>query len=245
MTRKVIFCLFLMAMLLLCSGAYCDDRYIYSSTSVDGDEYYIDFQSVRYERATNIVRFWDMNYVTKASRNNMISSSRDKAYKTMLQKLSYSKTYIEMDISRNTYRTMERLYYDAKGHVIYSYPPSYNWSNIVPSSIMEGLRDTVIRILRGEVSPNTRCPQSQLSPSEQQEEYNKLQEYVSWLFRQRDFPEFDAWVRLRAQQAGVSMNGLRYGLEAYVRQSGGRYSDIRAMLATWYREFYMERYGSR
>ena len=44
-------------------------------------------------------------------------------------------------------------------------------------------------------------------------------------------------------QAGVTPTQVNAGIEEYVRLSGGKYSDIRAMLASWYREFYMDKYG--
>ena len=127
------------------------------------------------------------------------------------------------------------------------------WNNIPPGTIVEAERNMLIRILRGDIplnspqhSSNSRSqPQLPLSNQEKREEYSKLLEYVSWLIAQPDFPDFDAWVTQKAQQHGVSPSDFSAGIQEYVRRSGGRYSDIRVMLAGWYREFYMERYGSK
>ena len=230
-----------------CSILYGYDRYEYNGTDYKGKQYYVDTQSIVYADIPNHFRFWYKVLNADLGVNNRLSQ------------FAYTLICIEVNFAQNTYRFVEDASYNANGHLVDSYVyTQIIWNNIVPNSIMENLCNVVKRIIQNntrqsrsqqfatpQAQPHTLQPKAPLSNQEQREEYSKLLEYVSWLIAQPDYPEFDAWVARKAQQAGVSISDVNAGIQEYIRLSGGKYSDIRAVLASWYREFYMERYGGQ
>lgn len=244
---KKLYLLFsLLWLFLFTSTGYGYDRYIYSAISSDGDKYYVDSASILRISNPEAIRYWVRVLISEAGRRARVSEAKSKEQRAKLSRLVEIKICNDIIFDKNMARVVEEIGYDAKGYILYSIQPqlytSMGWSNIPPGTIIESERDTVMRILRGDIPSNSQYP---LSNQELREDYGKLLEYLSWLIAQPDYPEFDAWVTQKAQQHGLSPSLFSAGLQAYIRKSGGKYSDIRAMLASWYREFYMERYGSK
>lgn len=247
--RKISLCVLLLIVLLFSSALYGYDRYVHSLTSMDGDEYYIDTQSLSFSKSTNTVRFWSKNTVTQTSRKAMISSTRNKKRKAILLKLTETKTLIEINLPQNTYRIIEKLDYNSKGRVIDSLKSSYIWDNIAPNSIIEGMRNTVIQILQNEVYSTNEKPQFITPPpppgltQAQQKSWYKLQEYNEWLYSRPDFDEFNQWYIQKLQKAGVTAEQVNADLYKRAMQNGGDFSIIPQIIQGWYREFQTKRYG--
>lgn len=271
MKKVNIIWLFAFATMFFCSVSHGVDRYEHIGRTLDGGDSYIDIQSIAYTNNPNIFRFWTITVESDLSRENsmnrvvselnkkdLMSYTNLQELKNIYQKLSRTNNYIEIDFQHNTYQIIETIFYDAEGHLLDRYTSTSTLSNISPNSFIERIRDVVYRIIRNNTyrtpqqpfvtpqpQPQQRIPQPQLPLNNQQqrEEYSKLLEYISWLIAQPDYPEFDRWVSQKMGQAGVTPTQVNAGIEEYVRLSGGKYSDIRAMLASWYREFYMDKYG--
>lgn len=263
MKKSVVILFVALAITFFYSASYGANRYEYLGQSLDGDDYYIDTQSISYTNNQDIIKFWAKIIVSDQNRRIRIFQEKNQEFKHVLQKLSEEKDFIEIDFIQNTYRIIESLYLDRQGKVLYKIGAWPHWQNIPPDSTIEGARDVIKRIIQNNTyrsprqpfvtpqptpqrripQPRTPQPQIPLNNQEQREEYGKLLEYISWLIAQPDYPEFDRWVSQKMVQAGVTPTQVNAGIEEYIRLSGGKYSDIRAMLASWYREFYMEQYG--
>lgn len=261
MKKSVVIFIIVIIVAFFCSVSHGADRYQYVGRTLGKDDYYIDTQSIAYTNNRDIIRFWARVVVSEQSIRINIAEEKDEEFKRILQKLSEQKLFLEINFRQNTYRIVENISFDRYGRVLYSTKKSGNWGNISPDSMIEAVRDTVYRIIQSNTYetprqpfvtpqpqqrvPQQRVPQPQLplNNKQQREEYSKLLEYVSWLIVQPDYPEFDRWVARKMVQAGVTPTQVNAGIEEYVRLSGGKYSDIRAMLASWYREFYMDKYG--
>ncbi len=263
MKKSVVILLAVIIVVFFCSLAYGADRYEYVGFNADGDNYYIDTQSIAYTNNQDIIRFWTRIVVSEQSRRIRISNEKNKELKRILQQFVELKECLEINFGQNTFRVVESIYIDKNRRVLHSIGTWADWGNIPPDSIIETIRNIVYRIIQNNTYrvpqqpfitpqpqprqrlPQQRIPQPQLPLNNQQqrEEYGKLLEYISWLIAQPDYPEFDRWVAQKMIQAGVTPTQVNAGIEEYVRLSGGKYSDIRAMLASWYREFYMDKYG--
>lgn len=239
--------------------SYGEGRYEYATSSVDGNEYYIDTQSVAYINAPDTVRFWRKGTISTASRRKYIADARTKKQRDMLRKLSSRIDCIEINFRQNTYHIIDTIYYDARGNVLDSITTTWsNWNNIPPNSVIEGVRDAVKWIIQGSpdgrrlpqpflAPPQSQMPQSRthLYTPEQQEAYQNLQKYIAWLFSRDDFSIFNYWASSKLRQHVVTAEKLSTGLDEYIRLRNGDYAGVQAVLASWYRQFYMERYGSR
>lgn len=246
--KKISMLLCLLVLMLFCANAYSADRYVYVGYTADKSDFYIDTQSIRYVN-NNVIRYWDKEYVSVSGRKKIIADFNDPKLKKKLERLSEVKCCIDMDIVQNMARVIEAYYYDAKGHMIHSSKSFESWSNIPPSSIMEIERDAVIHLL----GRNPRTPVYTPTPTPNQpplrtpndcEEYQRLQEYYQWLTHQPDYPEFDRWLSQKFVMLGITARDLNSYLMGYIN-GGGRYVEIQGMIASWYREFYQERYGGR
>lgn len=246
--KRIRFWICLLLVVLFCISSQGADRYIFVARFSDKSNIYIDTQSVRYVNSS-VIRFWDKVHISSSGRKRRISSTSDRNLKKVLERLAKTQSFVEMNLVQNTYRTIELIYYDAEGHVIYSDKSWENWSNIPPNSIIECERDIVLYLLNrsSQIPSYTPTPaptQPPIRTPNDQKEYHQLQEYYQWLSHQPDYPEFDRWISQKFVTLGITARDLNSYLIGYIN-GGGRYVDIQGMVAGWYREFYQERYGSR
>ena len=147
-TVRALLCL--LVLMLFCTCAYGADRYIWVARSSGKSNIYIDTQSIRYIN-DNVIRFWDKEYISASDRKRRISSTSSRELKKVLKRTTETQSFVEMNLVQNTYRTIEVIYYDAKGHVIDSVVDKYeslkSWNNIPPNSIIECKRDMVLYLL--------------------------------------------------------------------------------------------------
>ena len=241
---KKVCIVFLLALTVLfsCSLSYGADRYEYFATGSDGDEYYVDTQSIAYTNTPNVVRYWEKVIISNAGRRDRIANTKNKEVKNVYRKCAYVLTCIELNFEQNKQRTIQSIYYSSNGRVLYIHEPylgtSGGWSYIPPNTIAESERDAVKRIIQNNtyqsprqpfVAPQPHTPQSQLpmNTPQQRESYRKLQEYNTWLQSQPDYPEFDRWFSRKLQEAGVTAAQVNAGLIEYVRQLGWDYENAR------------------
>ena len=251
MKKSIVILLFALTATFFCSMSFGEDRYEYIGKGIGQSIFYIDKYSISPTSVPSIFRCWCKEVVSDARRKELIAS---KNFSNPLYKLSYIMCCYEINIIQNTFNLAEAYMYDTNGDILdKALNHQSEWHSIPPNSVLETICNIVKRIIQNNtyrsprqpfVTPQPRVqPQTPLNNQEQREEYSKLLEYISWLIAQPDYPEFDRWVSQKMIQAGVTPTQVNAGIEEYIRLSGGKYSDIRAMLAGWYREFYMEQYG--
>ena len=236
-------------MLLFCSSAYGDYRYVYCTETSDGEKYYIDTQSIAYTGVPNVVRFWVKIPVTSTNRNLRLSRTKNKERKRMLSKLVEIKQLMEINFVQNTCVIVEEYCYDKKGYVISSLTlPSYGLSSIAPNTVAEALRDSVKLIIQNNTGRSPQQPfiipnvPQNLTPS-QRYSWDKLQEYNIWLVSQPDFPEFNRWYLLECEKAGVTPQQVDAGFYEMAKKNGYNFDVVRVTVDGWYRQFQIERYG--
>lgn len=238
--------------IIFCYVSYGTERYEYFATDSDGDNYYLDTQSITYTNNSNIIRYWEKVEISNAGRQSRITETKNKDMKYIYRKLAYIQSCVEVNFKNNQCRTVQSIYYSSQGKTLYTYDPHLGalegWSYIPPNTIAESGRDAVKHIIQNKTYRQplvTPQPQLPLNTPQQRESYRRLQEYNAWLQHQPDYPEFDKWFTRKLQESGVTATQVNAGLLEYIRQLDGDYDKVRELIANWYREFYMERYGGK
>ncbi|MBI4777510.1 hypothetical protein HY792_01085 [Candidatus Desantisbacteria bacterium] len=110
------------------NGMFIDKRWEFIGNDVSGGYWYIDTKTLSY-LSGNIIRVWIMKIPEKGSEDYGYQNSLD-----------------EIDCSKNMYRVLSSIDHSDDGNVLSSWDDNRSeWSVIEPSSMMEGLQETVCK----------------------------------------------------------------------------------------------------
>ena len=96
----------LVVLLLLSSVVYSDDRYVLCAKDVDGNECYLDTQSIAYTNSPDIIRFWVKISFSDAARKHRASNVGNKRQRRIIEQQTETKQCIEINFKENTYRVI-------------------------------------------------------------------------------------------------------------------------------------------
>ena len=137
------FIIFIFIYCSLSSIVFAYDRYIYLGEDVSNNEHYIDTQTISYV-SNNIIKFWIKTFISDSERKRIalrnMGTEGNNLRKKLWPRISYILAMNEVNISQNTYHTVESVYYSKKGAFLFSDPPLKSWEgwqNIKPDSIIE------------------------------------------------------------------------------------------------------------
>lgn len=226
------------------------DGYVYLGRDTDGNEHYVDSKSTSI--SDNVINFWERCYVSDEYKRNKIASSRNAEIKDIFEKLSFCENHMEIDLWRNVYRIVGYIYYSSTSEGLYNYAfPYVDWSNILPNSFIEQVREVVVRILSPSQGSNAQLPSansfpynSQYSTQSEYLHFEELQELNARIQRQSDWQEFDRWFWVKMMREGLTADYVNGRLMEVVRASGS-WLYVRDTLLRWYQEFHDEKLGIR
>ena len=230
-------------MLTIPTASFSDDSWLYCVTNPDGDIYYLNMLSV--SRKIEIYRFWVKCSVSQEGQEYRASIAKSEDEKKRLLRLKEILQLVEVDFMKNSIRVVEEFHYDEKGHMIWKDSNIYGgWSDIVPSSIGELLRDTafiVERLNAGHLprQPFT-LPNAPDMTRRQRQTWEELQKYLEQIVYRSDFKAFYVWHIKQVNAAEITLKDVSDYLYEIAMNNGGNFLTVIEVIEGWYQTFRRE-----